>query len=493
MANICCAINSRAATEHVRALPLLSLVMIESTAHLLRDLDSSPGLAGHLVAATSDLALLIEADDTIAAVHVSETGLGRVLDGVDKWAGKPFSACVTPESRGRLRRLLENARREQLSGRVQLNHPGKEDGDVPLSYAALRIHESGRCLALGQDLSAVSTLQRRLIDAQQVLERDYLRAREAETRYRLVFTVSDEALILAEADSGRVLEVNPASLALLETHAASVAGKSVEDLVAPQSHAVLRALLNRVPRGEQRRGVEIELAGCGRPALLLATALREGSRTLILVRLRADPVAATEPVLANEWPLAAATRHAADAFVVTDDAGVVIAANDAFLDLVQMVSEPACIGRPLDEWVGRVAIDVSTLIASVRERGPLRLFSSTLTGALGSRLDVEMSCSGFKDGDAPRYVFVIRNVTRRLKLPPSIDQMAELIGRASLKQISREASELVERLAVEAALRMTGDNRAAAAEVLGISRQSLYVKLRRLGIADQEVENDGTD
>lgn len=29
---------------------------------------------------------------------------------------------------------------------------------------------------------------------------------------------------------------------------------------------------------------------------------------------------------------------------------------------------------------------------------------------------------------------------------------------------------------------MTGDNRASAAELLGLSRQSLYVKLRRYGL-----------
>jgi len=33
-------------------------------------------------------------------------------------------------------------------------------------------------------------------------------------------------------------------------------------------------------------------------------------------------------------------------------------------------------------------------------------------------------------------------------------------------------------------LKLTGDNRATAAEMLGLSRQSLYVKLRRFGLAD---------
>ena len=53
-----------------------------------------------------------------------------------------------------------------------------------------------------------------------------------------------------------------------------------------------------------------------------------------------------------------------------------------------------------------------------------------------------------------------------------------------LKDIVRETADVIERLCIEAALKMTGDNRASAAEMLGLSRQSLYVKLRRYGLAE---------
>ena len=42
----------------------------------------------------------------------------------------------------------------------------------------------------------------------------------------------------------------------------------------------------------------------------------------------------------------------------------------------------------------------------------------------------------------------------------------------------------MERLCIEAALELTGNNRASAAEVLGVSRQSLYSKLHRYGLGD---------
>jgi len=62
--------------------------------------------------------------------------------------------------------------------------------------------------------------------------------------------------------------------------------------------------------------------------------------------------------------------------------------------------------------------------------------------------------------------------------------MTELIGRVPMKELVREATDMIERLCIEAALDLTDDNRASAADVLGLSRQSLYAKLRRHGLGD---------
>ncbi len=70
------------------------------------------------------------------------------------------------------------------------------------------------------------------------------------------------------------------------------------------------------------------------------------------------------------------------------------------------------------------------------------------------------------------------------QLPRSVEQMTELVGRVPLKDLVRETTDVIERLCIEAALELTGDNRASAAEILGLSRQSLYVKLRRYGLGD---------
>ena len=69
-------------------------------------------------------------------------------------------------------------------------------------------------------------------------------------------------------------------------------------------------------------------------------------------------------------------------------------------------------------------------------------------------------------------------------LPRSVNQLTELVGRVPMKDIVGETTDLIEKRCIEAALELTRDNRASAAEILGLSRQSLYVKLRRYGLGD---------
>ena len=121
---------------------------------------------------------------------------------------------------------------------------------------------------------------------------------------------------------------------------------------------------------------------------------------------------------------------------------------------------------------------------------------------------VAMSAVSTFDGGRRAVGYAIRNVSSRLdmglqstvyctkpqgigasaktgrQLTRSVEQLTELIGRVSLRDLVRESTEVIERLAIEAALELTHSNRTLAAEMLGLSRQSLYVKLRRYGIDD---------
>ena len=67
-----------------------------------------------------------------------------------------------------------------------------------------------------------------------------------------------------------------------------------------------------------------------------------------------------------------------------------------------------------------------------------------------------------------------------------VRSVMELVGSASLKEIVSETNDVVEKMCIETAVTLTRNNRVAAAEMLGLSRQSLYVKLRKYGLLHKD-------
>jgi transcriptional regulator PpsR len=129
------------------------------------------------------------------------------------------------------------------------------------------------------------------------------------------------------------------------------------------------------------------------------------------------------------------------------------------------------------------------MLNSLAQGGQVRLFATQLLSEGKSALPVEISGVAIEQGQGRLFAFTVREVGRRLgresKSSPvgrSGEDLAALVGRMPLKEIVGETVDIIERLCIESALTMTKNNRASAADMLGLSRQSLYVKLRRFGI-----------
>ena len=156
------------------------------------------------------------------------------------------------------------------------------------------------------------------------------------------------------------------------------------------------------------------------------------------------------------------------------------------------------IGQPLDRWLGRAGVDANVLLRNLQRRGEIRHYRTSVRPEFGAPIDVDLSAVEAVDGSEQCYGFVIRpqiaNVAERKDekpiLPRSLEEMTELVGRVPLKvTLVRDTTDIIERMCIEAALKLTNDSRASAAEMLGLSRQSLYVKLRRYGLADDSENN----
>jgi transcriptional regulator PpsR len=351
---------------------------------------------------------------------------------------------------------------------------------------------------IGRDLRSVSALQQRLVEAQQSVERDYARLRQAETRYRLLFQVSPEPVLIVDAPGGRVVDMNPAATRIFGKSARRISGRPLVEAFQAESQDAVGTLLAGLRAGGSLEEVRATLAEGGRPVLVSASLMRQEGGVSCLVRLAPlNPAAEALALPAPKSKLLQVVERVPDAFVVTDGDGRVITANDAFLDLAQLPGEDAAAGQSLDHWLGRPGVEIGVLIGTLRQTGSVRLFATTLRGTQGASAAVEVSAVSVTDaGGRPCFGFAIRDVGMRASTAPraeplrSVEQLTGLIGRVPLKDLVREATDVIERLCIEAALQLTGDNRASAAEMLGLSRQSLYVKLRRYGLGDLGPDND---
>lgn len=454
----------------------------------LGDLDASS--AASLIAAASDIALVVDAGGVIVDTAIQSNELLADLDDHGTWAGRTLGSTVARDSQPKAAALLREAAGHGEPKWRHLNHLATDGRSVPVLYCGAPVG-GGRIVLFGRDLRVMSDLQQRLMNAQQSMERDYSRMRDVEMRYRLLFQLSSEAVLVLDPARSRVTEANPAARGLIGA-GADVANKALAELFTPGSLAAVQAHLDAVRAGDAAEQVPAHLRHGDRPVTVRASLLRQDDETFVLMRITPDQLAPALPDVKAK--LLRVVESAPDGFVVTDHEGDIITANAAFLDMAELRSEDQARGKPLDRWVGENGVDLDVLTSNLRTRGSVRFFSTTIRGEDGGTVQVEISAVSVRNGGHPSFGYAIRNVGPRLpvaspvvrKLPKSVEQLTELIGRVALKDLVREATEVIEKLSIQAALEMTNDNRASAAEMLGLSRQSLYVKLRRYGLGDLE-------
>jgi transcriptional regulator PpsR len=448
----------------------------------LGDMDAEA--ASRLFTAAADVTLVMDEAGVIRDVAFGAEDLATATGGRPAWLDRALFDAATDESRGKVTEMLAEAASHGASRWRHINLRVGETGNLPLLVSAGQAGEPPRTLVFGRDLRQLAALQQRLVEAQQAMEREYARLRQAETRYRLLFQMSAEPVLVLDAVTLRVIEANLAADRIFSAEPGFLGAFAEAD------RPRIEALLAAVRAGGQAEDRQATLASSGRSVLVSASLLRQERSSLFLVRLSFPPADAPGSGRAQAR-LADFVESTPDAFVLTDAEGRILTANPAFLDLAQLANEGAAKGEALARFLGRQAVEMDVLLAQVRGRGPVRLFRTLLRGDHGTEAEVEVSATPVMDGSRSCFGFTIRDVGPRPtvpdaspNLPAAAGQLTELVGRVPLKELVREATDVIEKLAIEAALELTKDNRASAAEVLGLSRQSLYVKLRRYGIGD---------
>ncbi len=453
----------------------------------------APDLMTEILATAADITLLVTPGQRIVSVLVNPAhrSFGQLTD----WEGLQLSEILTEESRRKLEARLADLHRGRSGVAVELNHVSQQAWDFPVRYSLHLLGPDGSLLMLGRDLRPLAEVQQQLVAAQLALERDYETQRELDTRYRVLMEMTRDPVMLVSMATGRIADLNPAAALLLGGTRAELLGSAVAQEFDGRRRGEFLDALSNVAAMDSSAPLEVTARRSQRRVLVTPRLFRAAGERLLLCLI--DPgdrlTQASDELSENLQRL---YHEGVDGIVFADGEGVIRAANEAFLNLTDASGIAAVRGRSIADYLARGQVDLRVLLDNVKRTGQLRLYATRLTTDFSGQIAVELSASWLNDRPNPVLVLVVRDASRADALRRSgavipdegTRSVMELVGSSTLKDIVAETTDVIEKMCIETALELTRNNRVAAAEMLGLSRQSLYVKLRKYGLLNRDGE-----
>ncbi|WP_102109697.1 transcriptional regulator PpsR [Oceaniglobus roseus] len=451
-----------------------------------------PDILGDIIANASDIAVVISDMGRVLSVLINpnHASFGQL----DHWQGRDIRDFLTIESVAKLDTQLEVFNTGKSSTKaIELNHTDGTVWEFPVRYSFHRVGPDGGLLLLGRDLRPIAEMQQQLVKAQLALERDYEAQRDSETRLRVVMDETREALAFVSLGTGRIVDLNAAAAMVLGENLSDLKDTPLANEFENRKRGELLDALVAAALAEDHPPVPLTSRRTGRALRVSPRIFRASGDRMLLCRFENAESAqnGADPLREN---LGAFYRDGVDAILFTDRNGVIQSGNEAFLKLIGAAHLSIVKGKPLSDFLARGSVDMKLLVENAARAGQMRLFASRLINDFGVEVPVEISATWLQSSTHPAVVLVMRDAGHAEALRgPGVaigDQTArpvmDLVGTATLKDIVSETTDVVEKMCIETAVELTRNNRVAAAEMLGLSRQSLYVKLRKYGLLSRD-------
>jgi transcriptional regulator PpsR len=453
----------------------------------------APDMLGDIITEVADLGIVISDSGIVLSVLVKpENETFSVLEGLVQ---KDIRSALTTESVSKFEnRLSEFLGKNNNPQAVELNHADETGSwEFLVRYSFHRIGPDGAVLLLGRDLRPVAEMQQQLVKAQLALERDYEAQREHDTRFRVLMENMSEAIVFVSARTGEITEANLAAASLLDRPREELIGTQLSPRFEGHKPDDLIDALSTQAISDQHSKTRSQVRSSGQMVDIMPTLFRvAGDRVLLCRMSRIDEATAVPDDLARN--VQSLYIHGPEAVVFASESGEVLSANEAFLDLIDVAHDINVHGGNLSDYFQRGSVDFKVMIENAARAGRMRIYATKIASAYGSPRAVEVSTTKLFAGPHSIFAFVMRDnnhadTSRAASHPTSDESMrsvVELVGSAPLKNIVAETTNVVEKMCIETAVKLTNNNRVAAAEMLGLSRQSLYVKLRKFGLLSRD-------
>jgi len=446
----------------------------------------APQILGNIITEVADFAVVISDSGEVLSVMVDAAN--PASSKLEDWESRDFRSTLAAESVRKFDlRLAEFVGGNTHMRRVELNHKDSEgQWESVIRYSFHRIGPEGAILMLGQDLRPIAEMQQQLVHAQMAMEREYEAQREIDTRFRVLMEAMGEAVIFVSVQSGRITDANALASAYMGSPREDLTGSSFASAFENQKRGDLIEVLGVQAVSDRAVPITVRLRKSGVSIRITPTLFRAAGERVLLCRLapEVDASAQADSLTVN---LNGLYRQGPDAIVFASENGEILSANDAFLDLIDAAHDLGVKGRSIADYLLRGQVDLRVLAENAARAGRMRQYQTKISGEYGLPRAVEIAVTHLQAGQSAILALVIRDagraeIARAVGATGSGDNarsVMELVGSATLKDIVAETTDVVERMCIETAIELTMNNRVAAAEMLGLSRQSLYVKLRK--------------
>lgn len=439
----------------------------------------APELARTMVSLGGDIALVI--DDRGVVQRVDQRASTPLATDAHTWVGHHWTETVTRESRPKVERLMAEASHTCATRKREVNHPASGGTTVPVAYTAMRLGARGPILAVGRDLGISAALQQKFIGAQREMERNYAHARQAEARYRLLFQVATDAVIVVDGTTLNIIEANQSASELFDLSLSQVVGQNATFGFERQSRGIVSETLASALASGQSTETRAQLLGRVSSTSVTATPFRVMDSQQLLVRIRTTEQLGSSANLGAT--LARLVDSASDGVAVTDVDGAVLVANPAFLKLVQASTEASVRGRPLSDWLNLPNEPFAELLARVGREGMTGYVPSQMLALDAIVKPVEVAATLLSEIDPPCIGFSIRLVPSAegaiaVTVEPmqaAVKVLCDQVGSAALPELMRRASDMLQRNFIRMAMERAGADLNKAATMLGINRQQLDI------------------
>lgn len=452
-----------------------------------------PNEVTKIISRISDLALILSSAGKVLGVMTNPSF--RIQKSLMLWEGKQLTEELNVESIPKFEKRLQ----EFISGTenvlpLELNHKaGKDYPEFPMRYSFHQIGTDGSILLIGSDLRSTAEMQQQLVAAQIALEKDYEAQRDNDLKFRVLMSATEDAIVYISARNGTILEANATAATLLGKSQSDLTGLPFEQQVEGKTRGTLMEQLINTATKQSSAPVLATVGKVRKPVNLRPTLFRTSGEQMLLCKIAPQDGEHSKPDNLRE-NMVELFERGIDAIVFVGMDGNILSSNEAFLKLADVTHAQGVKGRSLADFLNRGTVDLNVILDNASRSGAMRLYATKIKSELGADRSIEISTSRLKTGADAIFALIIRDASRLDTVRPASTQITdvdmgsviEYIGSQSLKDIVAKTTDVVEKMCIETAVEMTSNNRVAAAEMLGLSRQSLYVKLRKYGLVKKD-------